>query len=335
MKCTSCGVDVKLKDRSSGACPSCGQVFVTEPTTDGITDRFLERAVEVVSGEGTFYFLESQLTYEIKRRTLRKRDALRRWRVFLGVMALVSAGFALMVALPIFVLTAVLVVSVLGVSASASKWDRVQGEADRWARKWLAAHPNEKLVTDETPRPWRDGQSNGDSLGEASFDRVLVCQREELVDLFLLNQFHFHYSCPVLGADAYPRPVYDDLMRRLRANEELTVVVLHDMSPEGRYFARQVENDSQWFGGQTGAKIVDAGLLPEQRKMFSGLLVPLAAIGVGAGAAHAAEAAGELGAELALFRPELLTRMTGSALDAGLPFHLLPDPYMGDSGGYG
>ena len=335
MKCTSCGADVRLKDRPSRACPSCGQRFVTEPTEDGITDRFLERAVEVVSGEGTFYFLESQLTYEIKRRALRKRDVMRRWRLFAGLLALVIAIAAVMTALPLLIFAAFLAVVAFGVSSAGTKWDRVHGEADQWARKWLEAHPNDKLVRDETPRPWRDGDANGDSLGDVSFDRVVVCQREELVDLFLLNQFHFHYSCPVLGAEKYPEPIYDTLIDRLRANESLTVVVLHDMSPEGRYFARQVENDPKWFGGASGAKVVDAGLLPEQQKMFSGLMMPLAPLGLGAGAAHAGDVAGELAAEIDLFRPELLTRLTGSALDAGMPFHLLPDPYMGDTGGYG
>ncbi|MFB2921657.1 MULTISPECIES: hypothetical protein [Aerosakkonema] len=73
MKCTQCGTDNTLKDRTanSGRCKSCNHPFAFEPTSMGIikiTDSFFAKAIADISANNTLFFTPKQLLYFLDRR---------------------------------------------------------------------------------------------------------------------------------------------------------------------------------------------------------------------------------------------------------------------------
>jgi hypothetical protein len=187
-------------------------------------------------------------------------------------------------------------------------------------QKWTAANPHAKLISN------KQHQFNSDNshLEEVSFDRVLVCDKNETVNFFLENLFHFHYSCPVLGGNGYPDSMYRDMLRRLKGNPNLKVFLLHDYSPKGSEFVHKMTTDHNWFGDRE-YQIVDLGLNANQKEA----LFKFMTIG---------EAANET-AEVALFSPATLIQLCGAAINDEVPLdQVQPAAVMNDhsgSGGYG
>ncbi|MBD2184587.1 toprim domain-containing protein [Aerosakkonema funiforme] len=73
MKCSQCGTDNTLKDRTdnSGRCKNCNHPFAFEPTSMGlirITDSFFAKAIADISANNTLFFTPKQLLYFLDRR---------------------------------------------------------------------------------------------------------------------------------------------------------------------------------------------------------------------------------------------------------------------------
>jgi hypothetical protein len=183
-------------------------------------------------------------------------------------------------------------------------------------QKWTAANPHAKLISN------KQHQFNSDNshLEEVSFDRVLVCDKNETVNFFLENLFHFHYSCPVLGGNGYPDSMYRDMLRRLKGNPNLKVFLLHDYSPKGSAFVSKMTTDRNWFGDRQ-YQIIDLGLNATQKEaLFKFMTI--------------AEGEYET-AEVALFSPATLIQLCGAAINEEVPLEQVVMHDQSGSGGYG
>jgi len=96
-----------------------------------------------------------------------------------------------------------------------------------------------------------------------SFDRVIVCQSEEIAQMLIANNFHFENNCAILSLSGYPQRIFDTTMQMLRRNPDLKVFALHDCSPSGMRLAHQLRTDAKWFPDASIA-IIDIGLTPRQ-----------------------------------------------------------------------
>lgn len=352
MRCSKCGVDAKKSARSTfgGCCPSCRHPFVTHPQRDGVTDLYLQNVERGVSGLGAFHFLLRQFSYEILRRTLRRGGKL-------NVAGLVLAGLAavaLALSLQMLQITAdtrefeILIGFLflpIGIGSGAGafwcfnrrfRFRSAARKSGELAARWLEVNPSSRLIESGSVAVWTSENREPPDLGDISFDRVLICDRDKYVDFFLANRFHFHYSCPVLGGSGYPNQVFPDMMRRLKKNPDLAVFIVHDLTHAGLDFAERVSTSSEWFGDHPTARVIDLGLDPVQLRMFRRVLVPLSEVDTpGSMTEDLSGLPRNMGAELTVFRPEMLIRLVAAGIEYEQPFHLLPAGDWGDRQGYG
>jgi hypothetical protein len=96
-----------------------------------------------------------------------------------------------------------------------------------------------------------------------SFDRLVVCQSDEIAQMLIANNFHFENNCAILSISGYPQRIFETIMQMLRRNPELRVFAFHDCSPEGIKLANELRQNPRWFPDET-IVIVDIGLSPRQ-----------------------------------------------------------------------
>lgn len=327
MKCIQCQRDSKKKDRllQGGICPGCHHAFVAEPSEDGLTDRMIQTAENVVSGNGTFYFLKAHLKYQLHRRLKKKLKLCQFFVAVLSVAFVISLFFAMkgggFIALTVlcgFFLSA-------GVGSKA-KFHKALDRLDNTVSRWIAINPNPKMLMGARYQN-TNSSSNLRDLQDISFDRVLICDRNELVDFFLSNLFHFHYSCPILGGNGYPDGICQDMLVRLKQNPTLKVFLLHDYTPQGHAFVNRIKTDPNWFGGRQQFNIIDLGLMTSQKKLFKAMTQKVR---------NRDNRVSET-AELAIFKPAVFISLCGMAINEGVPLHLLSnaDNHYDSDTGYG
>ena len=312
MKCVECGRDSKKKDRESnrGRCPSCHHTFVTEPTNDGLTDMAIRNAENVVSSHGTFYFSKQQLYYQLQRLLKKKQRIASRVLIIAGLifLGLFITGLVLHNFLSAF--SFVCLLPMLIALVIKIKYGKCLGKLDALLDKWILINPHDKLLS--IPKYSANFSTQSAHLDDVSFDRVLICDRNDTVDFFLGNLFHFHYSCPVLGGNHYPAGICDDMLRRLKQNPNVKVFLLHDYSPTGYAFVRKMKTDPKWFGDRR-YNIIDLGLNVAQKKLFKQMTLKQV---------DRNRKIKET-AEVALFQPATLVALCGAAINEGVPLDLV------------
>jgi len=289
MICIHCQTDCKFKEREGGRCSKCNHAFAFEPKSgDKFTDQGFSRMIEVVSSDGSVRFHFDHIYYQICRAKFKGH-----WR---------NLGIALMWLWPVVPLTLVAsllhrdhtqIAILLGVLVLVflfegygitKKWraspQTVQCEADAVRRlldRWISVHgkPEGLIGPKHAPQPDKKKSNANQALQKEaldySFDRAVICDRAETVDLLLANKFHFENNCAILGVDNYPPQVFDTVRKMLRNNPKLTVLVIHDATPQGCSLAQKLRSDSDWF--TSNVKIVDVGLRPAHAKFFRGQVV--------------------------------------------------------------
>jgi hypothetical protein len=145
-----------------------------------------------------------------------------------------------------------LLISNLQVQEWLSKWVDTNGQIDR-----LLPAP---LISIES-----SGENNLENtdVTDYSFDRLVVCNSNEIAQMLIANNFHFENNCAILSIDGYPAAVFDTVLQMLRRNPDLMVYAFHDASPDGVSLVHQLRTNPTWFVEST-VTIVDLGLLPRQ-----------------------------------------------------------------------
>lgn len=324
MKCIHCRKDAKKKDRDQnhGRCPSCHHEFVADPTTDGLTDMAIKTAEDIVSANGTFCFLSSQLKYQLHRKLTKKLTVFNIVLFVTAPLFIAFLVFAMTVGKFFIVLTILSGIVFLAILSAKSMLKKALSKLDHVVKKWIKINPHSKLLNTNKYQPAQTTQNN--QLDGISFERVLICERDETVDFLLSNLFHFHYSCPVLSGNGYPQTVCDDMVQRLKQNPQLNVFLLHDYSPAGLAFVRRMKTDTKWFGGGR-YRIIDLGLNVNQKKLFKAMTVKKT---------DRNRKVNEM-AEIDLFQPAALMTLCGAAINEGVPFDLLPAMVDQRHQGYG
>lgn len=303
MKCIECGADAKKQDReaSRGHCPNCNHPFVTEPTEDVLTDMQIKNAEDAVSGNGTFYFSAQQLEYQLHRLFRKKahRSGIAAIVLFLLCVVMLMSGIENEVFfIPMTFFGFVWLITFSMNRQNHKAFSRIQP----LVQKWILTNPHPKLIKDKKYH----FNSENSHLEEVSFDRVLICDKNETVNFFLENLFHFHYSCPVLGGSGYPESICEDMLRRLKRNPNLKVFLLHDYSPQGTAFVRKMKTDRHWFGDSQSYEIIDLGLNSGQKKKLFKSMTNKQRSATG----RMIEIA-----ELTLFKPAMLIMLCGAAIN--------------------
>jgi hypothetical protein len=281
VNCIKCNADNKLKDRTSGRCKSCRHEFAFDPKVmSGIdfTDRFFQQTLGHISVNGTLFFTPTQLYYAFNhRRNAKKYHPLQKAGgcslvvvVLLFVFFGITLGFSFLWFFPLL-LIAGFAVALLASSDLRRKLTGVRTQelevppeyVEGWYKRWTKINgPSPKLLPPLVSES-RNPQPISEELRKYSFDRAVVCDRAEIAQFLIANNFHFEYNCAVLSIDGYPHDISTTVMQMLRANSALSVYALHDASIRGLEMVHTLRTSSDWFAGTT-AKIFDLGLLPRQ-----------------------------------------------------------------------
>jgi DNA-directed RNA polymerase subunit RPC12/RpoP len=280
MKCIHCGSDSKLKDRqaNNGRCSQCKHRFAFEPTTDPrkVSDGLFERCIKDVSGEGTLFFTEKQLWYELNRRLLRKIPYIPKpFTIGAGVCgAGIAAGFltGTVFLIPVgFIAGAAALIVGARVGKKNPKPRRVLVPLDDFRNRYLttyqSAHGRLEKLLPEIPLSRKSSSSPStekipSDLTSYSFDRALITQNADMASMLVANRFHFENNCAILAADGrYPaNRAYDMILQMLKQNPALTVFALHDASAEGLRLSLNLR-EANWFPDRR-VRLVDLGLRP-------------------------------------------------------------------------
>jgi hypothetical protein len=322
MKCLHCEYDSKYRERSHGRCPKCRKQFTFEPRQgDPFTDRAFNSAIQAVSSEGAVRWNKAHLYYEL---CWRKRAKVPPTIILVacGVVAVFLSGiFSVALETPLALIPGLLMaLAMFGIAAygSSSTVSLDKAQFERLLERWVAAHGQPPAII--ARKEW-SGQAAlpaelAADLDDYSFDRAVICDKPETVDVLLANQFHFENNCASLSSDGYPPGPFATIRKMLKQNPKLMVYAIHDASPSGCDLAYRLATDPDWFAGQV--KVIDVGLRPFHAARFQGLLIPVGGTR-GANPAAVTEWEGQWLAkyrlELAVVRPEQLIKRLFRAIN--------------------
>lgn len=231
MKCPECGHDQKVKYGLK--CGGCRYRFTFNPKeskTKGLTDGKFSGCIDAASQNGTSYFTRNQF-YAIYARRM-SGSPLK--QIGCGVVLLVGAvGFALAMLWPFaMVATIVGVIVVIGGLVEAGR-KITPAQVDVLLDRWLTDGKTidrliEKPTLHDPPPEWSEPD-----IYDYGVERILIVERDVLVDLFVKNGIHAEQRMLIVGESGYPDYLLPVAQRLLTEQPDLPVFLLHDASSQG------------------------------------------------------------------------------------------------------
>ncbi len=134
--------------------------------------------------------------------------------------------------------------------------------------KYLKANPAPNLVdgtkfAGELPRV-----QIKEELFNYAPERILIAPTNDMVDMLVLNGFHFENKTCVVSAAKYPKHAFDACQRFLAKVPDLPVEVIHDVSGPGLSLKDQLLADPSWSLKDKSVK--DPGLFPDAVRKIKG-----------------------------------------------------------------
>ena len=281
MKCIKCGTDNNRRERAAnrGKCKKCGHPFVfttpiETPNNHKITDLRFKKILEKISSEEKkLFFTEKQLRYGLIRRLKNPYGWVNTISPLIFVLVLVTSLMPILllaivtmlfISIPIIVLYFAL--RLLGYTNEnklplPSKSSLSSSQVREWVNRWQKVNGKiEKLLP---PPDARQPFSIPKDVAAFSFDRVLVCQSDEIAQMLIANNFHIECGCAVIGFRGYPQNIFEHLLQMLRRNPKLKVYALHDASSRGLRLAHELRTDPLCFG-RMSVPVFDLGIYPRQ-----------------------------------------------------------------------
>lgn len=302
MKCINCGTHNYLRDRraNSGRCKRCQHRFVFESTTINrvkITDAMFAKAIADISVNDTLFFTPQQLCYFFCRRLKQKSPKVFYttsthvtvdqppngivWVVF-GWLIIALGLFSsvlLSSTLSIYLFLGCLIFGLTFINSGTPQVRKIHQQhahkifntaqtllsdfyqCQSCITQWKAINQIAKMLP--PPRDTNENAAVSPDVSAYSFDRLVVCDRSEIAQFLIANNFHFENNCAVLSVTGYPQSIFDTIMQMLRRNPDLKVYALHDCSPRGMGLVDHLRTSHNWFS-DSSAIIIDIGLLPRQ-----------------------------------------------------------------------
>jgi hypothetical protein len=275
MKCVKCQTDNKLKERqeNKGKCKSCQHPFTFDPKlSDKFTDPFFAKMLTSLSVNDSLYFTPRQLYYFFNARKYPQR------MLWPGFVTLGIAVLSYIVGL--WPLGLLLISITIGLwTPMVRNWLRakfprplksVQADIEQWLKRWEANNGKvQKLLPPITPQSLPAKISA--EVSAYSFDRAVICDRDEIARFLIANNFHFENNCAVLSTNGYPSSIFSTVLEMLHRNPQLKVYALHDASASGVQLVHRLRTTPRWFAESQNVTIYDLGLMPRQvmnRYMF-------------------------------------------------------------------
>lgn len=257
MKCPKCGYDQKVKYGLK--CGGCGYQFTFNPKesqTKGLTDGKFSGCIDAASQNGTSFFTRNQL-YAVYSRRMSGSPAK---QIGCGVAALAAAvGLAVTAVWPLAFVAAIVGVISLIVGIHAARQKVTPGQFDGLLKRWLADGKTiDRLVEQpglhDPPPDWSEPD-----IYDYGVERILIVERDILVDLFVKNGVHAEQRMLVISESGYPNYLTPVARRLLSEQPDLPVFLLHDATARGATMKERVLAGGLPLDGHT---VTDLGMFP-------------------------------------------------------------------------
>ena len=271
MKCPEC--DATQRYSSGTTCRSCGYRWVFNPKKDPLMDKRWMAAIARVSGNGTYYFTDNQLYAECCRRTRKSC-----WVGMLMALAAIGLGLWVFQTMwgPAKWPVSVLLLLVAAV-ASYMSWTCARRPPlrrgifhdlmQRWEKDGIADSLEKRITTpilDQPPPEW-----NEPDIYDYGFQNLLIVERDLLVDLLVLNQFHANNQTLVVAESGYPPYLVPLANQALNERPDLPVFLMHDATDAGQTMSERMSRSTIYpLAGRT---MIDIGLNEGDVKRLRGL----------------------------------------------------------------
>lgn len=255
MRCPECQHDQKHKDGTR--CKKCHYQFVLRKKDDQISDLALRQIIQRLSDNGQYSFTATQVALEICRLWRKKTLG----PVGCSVIALIVSVIAGLIAFSewswfggILIFAVILPLAIWLGQRGKSKLSF--SKAREIINRYHQAHPIHGLA---------DGAAFRHQTPVADFhdphyapERILVVERDDLVDMLVRNRFHLTAKAAVVSRTGYPQRIFVACQEFLRNHPNTPVQVIHDASSAGFALTAQLATDPQWrFANQS---LVDLGI---------------------------------------------------------------------------
>lgn len=261
MKCPECGHNQKVKDGLR--CSSCRYEFVFNPKYDTgqMTDGKFVACIRAASQNDTVWYTENQLYAAFCRRVTRVSKAGCVVSVVLLVVGVLVATFVF-VPFGLLLIVGGIFALLGGFFARLTRGGKAKRDVfERHYKKWKGSGKKlEKLIQQpslHTPPPdWKEPD-----IYDYGVERLLLVERDLLVDLLVKNGVHAEQRMAVLAESGYPKYLLPVAQRLLVDQPDLPVFLLHDATPEGMKMKDRV------LAGRpldvSGHPITDLGMFPD------------------------------------------------------------------------
>jgi hypothetical protein len=228
-----------------------------------------------------FQLLIIWLAYDgIDAKTAKGRKTNNRMLFLIGISLGVLSASLISYPIPVYLLLLILSVGIFSVYLG---FKRIQDPVftgsfafatstfEDWLKRWQSLNGNiPKLLS--SPKTQAEDVTISPDVNSYSFDRLIVCDRPEIAQFLIWNNFHFENNCAVLSISGYPEAIFETTMQMLYRNPNLQVYALHDCSPEGLDMISTLRTSDQWFKDRN-VLILDIGLTPRQVMSAKNVLV--------------------------------------------------------------
>lgn len=250
MRCPECRHVQKYREGTR--CKKCNYQFVFRKSADGISDFALRQIIQRLSDNDQQAFTATQLALAICRSWRQKKGAL----IGCGVVTL---AVAILIGLTQHASLGFAVFAILSTLLISGWWKRGRipfHKARKLVDRYHQAHPIAALADG---RAFRQQAAPAD-LEDPQYapERILVVERDDLVDMLIRNRFHLSHKTAVVSRSGYPERVFATCREFLKNHPDTPVQVLHDASTSGFGLTAQLAADPKWeFARQ---RLIDLGI---------------------------------------------------------------------------
>ena len=211
MKCPRC--DTVQGKKYGATCQGCGWTYVFYPPTKSISDMKMKLRIASLTRGGTYAFTSRQLESLWIRQQVRNASGKSGPVGFIATL-IVATVFSVFCSgclgiNPILIIAIAIPVGigVLYVTRKFRPMPEACPEVPAWLSRWKAASPQPLLV--EGPALSDPPAMSEDRQYDHGVERMLIVDRDELVDMFVKSGYHATNRCLVVSMSGYPSYLQD------------------------------------------------------------------------------------------------------------------------------
>ncbi len=256
MKCPSCQNNQHVR-QSGLTCTKCSYKFVFNPKAQEtilLTDGKFQALIRRASQSDKLYFTNNQLYSVYTQGKTTSKTIGFVFVLILSIIAVVTLSFGhpsgfIFLAFAVFLSLALLykppILTRHNFFNAITKWQDSGKPIDKLL---------EKTTLHDPPPEWKESD-----IFDYGVERILIVQRELMVDLLVLNNAHAEQRALVISESGYPAYLTQMAGRLIEQRPDLPVFILHDGDEIGQKMRSRIEMTSQPIKADA---LIDMGLYP-------------------------------------------------------------------------